>query len=215
MAFDILASEQPNLLVARSIRSELAIINDKTSRGMTRYISYVCGSTPLNAAISALLSTILLSIVVLVVMISGHLALIQSVAETSALITALNDGSVTLLIIATHAAFIGGIVSILARIQDFLSGSTYSPPLVYISVLRKPFISAAFVVLVYAVLKVGLISFPGVSFTGPAAPYMAWALGFLCGFSERFAQDAVDDAGGRFGATVPLLSEPAAPQRRN
>ena len=61
------------------------------------------------------------------------------------------------------------------------------------------FLAAAFVIMVYSVLKVGLVSFPGVDFTGPTAPYMAWALGFLCGFSERFAPDFIQSASGRFG----------------
>jgi ABC-type amino acid transport system permease subunit len=120
-------------------------------------------------------------------------------AEDSDLFTSLNDGSVMLLIIAIHAAFIGGIVSILARVQDFLSNPMLSPLLIYISVIRKPFLAATFVVLVFAVLKAGLVSFIGVDLGGPSAPYLAWALGFLCGFSERFAQDFVVSASGRFG----------------
>lgn len=203
LALDILAADRPNIALARSIRLELAIIQDKMSYGITRYVSYICGSTPLNAAIAALLTTIFLSLVILWVMLTGHRILLQSIAG-SELFSSLANGSVALLIIAIHAAFVGGIVSILARIQDFLSRPTISPPLLYISILRKPFLAAAFVVMVYSVLRVGLVSFPGVSFTGPEAPYMAWALGFLCGFSERFAQDFILSAGAKFGETPSL-----------
>ena len=200
LAFDGLAAKHPNMNLAVSIRRELEVIRDRKSQGVTRYISYICGSTPLNASISAMLSALALSLIILWIMIEGHRTLLQSIAGT-ALYSSLNDGSVTLLIVAVHSAFVGGIVSILARIQDFLSRPMVSPPLLYISILRKPFLAAAFVVMVYSVLKVGLVSFPGVSFTGPTAPYMAWALGFLCGFSERFAQDFIQSAGGRFGDT--------------
>ena len=61
LAFDILAAEQPNLLLAKSIRLELAAINDRTSHGITRYISYICGNTPLSAALSGLISAIILA----------------------------------------------------------------------------------------------------------------------------------------------------------
>ena len=39
LAFDLLAAEQPNLLLARSIRWQLAAVNDRTSYGITRFIA--------------------------------------------------------------------------------------------------------------------------------------------------------------------------------
>jgi ABC-type amino acid transport system permease subunit len=134
----------------------------------------------------------------------GHREMLREIAGTAELFASLHDGSVVLLIIAIHAAFIGGIISILTRIQDFLSDPTLSPPLIYISVIRKPFLAATFVVLVFAVLKAGLISFHGVDLAGPSAPYLAWALGFLCGFSERLAQDFAVSASDRFGEAGPV-----------
>ena len=125
-------------------------------------------------------------------------------AGTDELFASLDDGSVSLLIIAIHAAFIGGIVSILARIQDFLSNPSLSPLIIFISIIRKPFLAATLVVLVFSILRAGLISFHGVDLAGSSAPYLAWVVGFLCGFSERFAQDFVVSAGNR-------LSEPGPP----
>lgn len=198
LALDGLAAKHPNMTLAVGIRRELEFIRDRRSHGVTRYVSYICGSTPLNASISAMLTALALSLVILLAMIAGHRTLLQSIAGTE-LYSSLSNGSVALLIVAVHSAFVGGIVSILARIQDFLARPMVSPPLLYISIIRKPFLAAAFVIMVYSVLKVGLVSFPGVDFTGPTAPYMAWALGFLCGFSERFAPDFIQNAGGRFG----------------
>ena len=200
LAFDLLAAKEPNLSLVRSIRQELSNVNDRTSGGIVRYISFICGGTRLSAVISALITVILLSVLIVWVMITSHRALLQSAAGTSVLMSMLSDGSVELLIVAIHAAFVGGVVSIVARVQDFVDGNALSPPLVYISVLRKPFLAASFVVLVFSALKTGLVAFTGVDFTSPAAPYMAWVVGFLCGFSERFAQDFVMSAGGRFGA---------------
>jgi hypothetical protein len=211
MAFDILAAEQPNLLLARSIRFELAAANDRSARGITRWISFISGSTPLNAALSAVVSTFILALLFLLLIVSGHQAIARAIAGTSALLGSLDDGSIAILLIAIHAAFIGGIVSILARIQDFLAVHAVSPPLIYISIVRKPFLAATLVVLVFSVLRGGLISLHGVDLTGPAAPYLAWAIGFLCGFSERFAADFVVSAGSRLGDP----GTPAAPQNRS
>jgi uncharacterized membrane protein len=213
LAFDLLAAEQPNLLLARSIRWQLVAINDRASYGIARFIAYICGGTSINAVLSALISTFVLAFFFLWLMMSGHRALVQSISGTYDLFAALDERSVALLIIAIHAAFIGGIISILARIQDFLSDPTLSPPLIYISVIRKPFLAATIVVLVFSVLRAGLISFNGVDLAGPSAPYLAWAVGFLCGFSERFAQDFVVSASGRFGEPGTPALKPSQPSQ--
>jgi hypothetical protein len=158
-----------------------------------------------------LVFTIVFAFLILWLMMAGHREVVRDMAGTSALFASLDDGSVALLIIAIHAAFIGGIFSILARIQDFLSSPTLSPPLIFISVIRKPFLAATLVVLVFSVLRAGLISFHGVDLASPVAPYLAWVVGFLCGFSERFAQDFVVSAGSRFGEPGPPAPRAAQP----
>jgi hypothetical protein len=213
LAFDLLAAEQPNLLLTESIRRELGAINDRASYGITRLISYLCGNTALNAALSALISASVLAFLLLWLMMSGHRALVQNISGTYDLFAAIDEHSVALLVIAIHAAFIGGIISILIRIQDFLSDPTLSPLLVYISVIRKPFLAATLVVLVFSVLRAGLISFNGVDLAGPAAPYLAWAVGFLCGFSERFAQDFVVSASSKFSGPGPPALKPSQPSQ--
>ena len=55
-----------------------------------------------------------------------------------------------------------------------------------------------------------MISFQGIDLAGPSAPYLAWAVGFLCGFSERFAQDfVVPVAAGEPGAPALKPSQPS------
>jgi hypothetical protein len=213
LAFDVLTLEPPNLLLVRSIRHELAAVNDSASHGITRLVSYICGATALNAVLSALISTFILAFLFLWLLMSGHRGMVRNLTGTYDLFASLNDGSVALLIIAIHAAFIGGIVSILARIQDFLSDPTLSPLLIYISVIRKPFLAATIVVLVFSVLRAGIISFQGVDLAGPSAPYLAWTVGFLCGFSERFAQDFVISAGSRFSEPGPSNVKPSQPSQ--
>jgi hypothetical protein len=211
LLFDILGAEQPNLLLSKSIRYEILAINVKKSYGILRLVSYLCGDTPLNAAVSALISATALAFFFLWLMTSGSRGIVREMAGTAELIAALDNRSVTLLIVAIHAAFIGSIISILARMQDFLADPTQTPILIYISIIRKPFLAATFVVLAFSVLSSGLISFHGVDLAGAAGPYLAWVVGFLCGFSERFAQDFVVSASGRFSETGPPDVRPSPP----
>lgn len=111
-----------------------------------------------------------------------------------------------------HAAFIGSIGSILVRVRDYLTPNVIGPLGLYVSVLTKPFVAVAFALLVYTVLKAGLISFLGVDLGGPQGPYLAWLLGFLSGFSERFAKDFITGASAKLGE-APLL-DPNPPPRR-
>ena len=211
LVFDILGSEQPNLLLAKSIRREIGTINDRKSHGITHLIGYLCGNTRINAALSALVSASVLAFLFIWLTAAGHREMLRDVAGTSDLFAALDAHSVMLLLIAIHAAFIGGIVSILTRMGDFTTDPTQTPLLVYIAVFRKPFLAATFVVLVFSVLSSGLISFHGVDLAGASAPYLAWVVGFLCGFSERFAQDFVVSAGGRFSNPGPPDVRPSQP----
>jgi hypothetical protein len=95
--------------------------------------------------------------------------------------------------------------------QDFLIDPTQTPLLIYIAIIRKPFLAVTFVVLVFSILSSGLISFHGVDLAGAAGPYLAWVVGFLCGFSERFAQDFVVSASGRFSGLGPPDVRPSQP----
>ena len=58
-----------------------------------------------------------------------------------------------------------------------------------------------------------MISFQGIDLAGPSAPYLAWAVGFLCGFSERFAQDFVVSASGRLVNLARPPSNLRSPRR--
>lgn len=65
-----------------------------------------------------------------------------------------------------------------------------------------------FAILAFVMMKSGVISFLGIDLNAANGPYLAWGLGFLCGFSERLAQDFVDRAGGTLGASGPLNPKP-------
>lgn len=200
LAFEVLGRKSPNTVLARRLWVELLRINNRSTFGMTSVVSYLAGITPLSATISALTTAVLLSFVLLGALLQGHQYLVNAALPVSVLDAHGTGNNGTLVIIAVHSAMLGGIVSILSRMQKFVSLEDLSPTMIYISVLRKPFLAAAFVVLIFCVLQIGLVNVPGISFDGPNAPYVAWAVGFLCGFSERFAQDVINSASSQFGA---------------
>lgn len=212
LAFDVFTAEKPNMILAQSIWRDMMIITDRSSFGLARIVSFIAGSTALSASIAALILAGFVSVGMLFMMVGTHQFALGSGFRASELLRQLQGGNAALLILAVHAAFIGGIVSILARIQDFVDTDSAGPVLVFISVFRKPFLGAAFGVLVFCVLRAGLVTFPGVSLQGTTGVYTAWTIGFLCGFSERFATDIIQSAGGRLGAsTSPAPPGSAAP----
>ena len=80
--------------------------------------------------------------------------------------------------------------------------------LIFVSVVTRPFVSVMLAILVFVMMKAGVISFLGIDLDSPEGPYLAWGVGFLCGFSERLAQDFVVRAGGAFGESGPLKPNP-------
>jgi hypothetical protein len=112
-----------------------------------------------------------------------------------------------LLVIVT-AAFIGGVVSIATRLHEFTRIRDLDPFSMFWTATLKPLIGVILSVFLFATLAGGVISFgfldPNPFGLGqPDVPnarhviadktlYVLWVLGFLAGFSERFAWDFVD-----------------------
>ena len=100
---------------------------------------------------------------------------------------------------------LGSIVSVLTRLNSLDLVKEISRPILMISGAGRPFVAGAFALVIYMALSSGLISIsiqqPGVS---PAARYLVIA--FLCGFSERFAQDILSrlDASKVSAAKAPV-----------
>jgi hypothetical protein len=109
------------------------------------------------------------------------------------------------LLVVTSAAFIGGILSIATRLQQFADVHDLDPFSMFWTAMLKPLIGVTVSLFLLATLAGGVVSF---GFLG-ADPlqlsdsagsvhqvknqtlYVLWMLGFLCGFSERFAWDFV------------------------
>lgn len=216
MAFDLLSQAQPNLIVVRSLRFDLAEIKDRSAGGLSRSLTRICGDTPLHAVLSGLCAVMVISFLIVLLIFALHRAAISyaHVVDTDfPLLGVIRDFPANHIILIVHAAFIGSLVSILVRIRDFLSIAAFSSLLIFVTIVTKPFVSVMFAILAFVMMKSGVISFMSIDLDGPQGAYLAWGLGFLCGFSERLAQDLVSRAGSAFGgdSNARLTGKAAAP----
>ncbi len=182
LALKSLASERPKLSFVRGLRTELELNSEMYSHGLPRFIKMIAGPTPLSAMIAGLATTLIMSPLVYAILIflfSEHLQNYFDVATFSVL---------------SGAAFLGGIVSLLSRLEEFAALRLYNPNLIFLTAYFKPFIGVALTIVVYAIFDLGLIQISGFNTDGAAADkqfLLVWVIGFLCGFSERFTRDIV------------------------
>jgi hypothetical protein len=102
------------------------------------------------------------------------------------------------IITVMQAAFLGGGVSILARLRDFSSAKVrdFEPLFLLWNAIFNPIVAVIFGGFAYAGLKSGLVPL-GKEMVGAATTgYGLWVLGFLSGFSERFTSDIISRSEG-------------------
>lgn len=91
------------------------------------------------------------------------------------------------------AAFVGGLVSLLSRVNQFANLYIFDPFLIFVNSLLKPLIGTVLALTMFAILESGIVKIEFIDFTyGPGKPrFMLWAFGFIAGFSERLAGDFI------------------------
>jgi hypothetical protein len=102
---------------------------------------------------------------------------------------------------ALQAAFLGGGVSILARLREFSCARIrdFDPFLLFWNGLFNPIVGMIFATFVYAALKSGVVPLEaGIVEKITSAPGL-WTIGFLTGFSERFTSDVIARAENALG----------------
>ncbi len=186
---DSLTGETPNVVIARALADELARSVQYSTGILSRQVYRVAGDSALG--------TLLASLFVFFVLFAVFMALFGPPLVPAAEAT----GAESLIGVLIFSAAIGGIVSILTRLDTYAKLTTFNPLLVAATAFVKPLVGIAFACLVFAIFNAGLLSvatigpFGGSAATNPANVLgTVWIIGFLSGFSERFAKDFVEHA---------------------
>ena len=139
--------------------------------------------------------------------ISGLAALLYfAIPFTVAIVMLLDLGDWGFAIAIAIAGAIGSVISILVRISDFSEIRILNPPALFWTGFFKPVIGAAFALFVFVAFESQLVNVN----EGVDHQFMYLTLGFVAGFSERFAPDLVSHLEGGFGELRgPVRSESA------
>ena len=198
-ALDLLAADEPNLDLVRQIRLSIQVAQVRHRGGFTGLVVKFCGPGPVTAVLAGLLTTfvalcLILTLVTLAyVELRRHDGSLGELDQLKLLAGHLKLGDLYLLFLAS---FFGSIVSIVTRMGPFLSYTLHDPLEIFTSVLFRPFIGFSFALFIYAVLRSGFISFPGVDLDSQSGIAVIWIFGFLAGYSERFSKEFVSSAEG-------------------
>ncbi len=203
-AFELLATDKPNLLTVQRLRSNLQIAEERVGGGLTGLLIKFCGPQPLTAMFAGLVSMFCGLGLVLALLLLAHTMLsrlehvIDTIHPIVVLLSKLPIGDIIILILSS---FIGSVVSVVTRYGNTINSAAYHPLQIYIGVLFRPLISLAFALFIYALLKTGIVSFLGVQLDGAKGVATLWCIGFLAGYSERFAKDFISQAETKLGVS--------------
>ncbi len=198
---DSLLAPKPQLILASDGRLRLQIEVYARSGITSRALAYISAGSPTALVLAALLTSLVLwTCVVLIVR-----TLVDANSRIATDIFFMDGRAITVIV---SAAFIGGVVSIATRLREFSRVRDLDPFAMFWTALLKPLIGVVLAMFILATLAGGVISFgflesdpfgltkPPPQAVAPKTLYVLWVLGFLAGFSERFAWDFVDRAQG-------------------
>jgi hypothetical protein len=209
----------PNLEFAKSLRREAEYNIQRTQRGLFRFVYVIAGTTPLGSLLAGVVCTVAAMIVVLYVSLTLAYLLAPEVTleipggapAVERLENEIAEGvyrDFDLMVPVILLAALGSLVSLFVRLDQFANVRVNDPFLTFCTGFFKPYIGIGFALFVFAVFKSGVIAVGGTRLD-EIDPYTYWALGFLCGFSERFASDFVARAENQL-AVAPAPPPPAA-----
>lgn len=195
VAVAALLSDKPELVFARSLRvqteNELLRHNGWLKRNLVRFTD---GSPVLTVCLGAFGAAAAgLAIVLATVLLKGT----QFAIDLTTLIPfeAANSAAIA------GAAFLGGLVSMLSRLQAFSRLGDFDQVFLFFNALFKPLIGVIFGLFAFAFWKSGLLPLDKELLQASLTSYQIWTVGFLAGFSERFANDMISRGEGLFAAT--------------
>jgi hypothetical protein len=138
-------------------------------------------------------------------MIAGIAAGVLWIARQSPAFSNLADSSTVVSLCAF--AGMGSVTSVFTRLSDLDFRKEISRKFVMYSAIAKPIVAVSFASVVYLILKNDMVVLG--QLPGSKHPEVLWIAAFLCGFSERFAEDMIS-------RVVPVTApRPAPPQTRS
>ncbi len=198
--FDCLLANPPKLALAQDERLRLQVENHRHAGWFTGTLARVSAGSSVALVLLALgLSLVIWAVAFAVLGLMAHLDQ-QS---------ALRAVDMTALATVSYAAVVGGILSIATRLKEFSRLRDLDPFAMFWTALLKPLIGVLLAIFILAALFGGVVSLGALlddnAFAGYGTPdglaaqtiHVLWVIGFLAGFSERFAWDFVDRARGR------------------
>ena len=183
-----LRAKNANIRVAKFVRNRLEIKRRNQKSGLVPWLSRKLGDSAVYAMLIGVACSALLWLVAFgaVVSISD---LVSELTKTSTIFPTREASPLA------FAAFVGGLVSILSRVDQFAKLYIFDPFLVFVNSLLKPLIGTVLAVTIYAILESKIIQINAIvfEFEGGLNEYrhMFWAFGFVAGFSERLAGDFI------------------------
>ena len=201
--FDCLVRSTPLLVLARDARLQLQIDVYKKSGLVSRILAGISDGSSVGLVLSALVSSLVVwtGIAIAIDFLVSQIALARDIFFM--------DGRP--LAVISSAAFVGGVVSIATRLREFSRVRDLDPFAMFWTAMLKPLIGVILSCFAFATIAGDVVSFPILGMSPSGSPglgslqslYVLWMIGFLAGFSERFAWDFVDRAQGSVH-TAPL-----------
>lgn len=206
--FDAVTHGGEDISVVRSIRSEL----ERHVRKHGSPVYWIFGDSPLQPALLGFL----VSIVVFFWMIPWvNTNLLTELPETLRVVV--ETGAIKMLILSS----IGGtLLSMIMRLNDFTEMTVFDPLFIFWSTFFRTILAALTALFLFTLMGQGIITIDLIKFTSfsqlsKTAGYSLsdfssiMLLGFISGFSERFARRFIAQAEDKFDGLPPAPPNPA------
>jgi len=185
-AIAALKAKSGNIRVSKFVRNRIELEHRNRKSGFVPWISRKLGDSPVYAMlIGVICSAVTWGVgFAIVVGVGGF---VHDFTGTKFIMPA--DLASPL----AFAAFVGGLVSLLSRIEEFASLYIFDPFLVFLNSFLKPLIGTVLALTIFAILKSNVVQVSGLTLelAQDGYRYVFWAFGFVAGFSERLAGDFI------------------------
>ena len=181
-----LNAKSGNVRVTKFVRNRIEIEHRNRKSGFVPWISRKLGDSPVYAMLIGALSSAFIW-AILFGAVLGIGTLWNELAGTNFILPP--DEAKPL----AFAAFVGGLVSLLSRVDDFANLYIFDPFLVFLNSFLKPLIATVLALTIYAILKSEIVQISSIPLktSDDGYRYIFWAFGFIAGFSERLAGDFI------------------------